>query len=313
WISKSEGISIKFHPWVNTTTIQYLKRYLEASSDKGTSLVEIFEDGKSQYTKMIFQEKQRPQFINDLQNLPILYNQKIIPLKAIANVEMVSDNFIPIFFDQETRLQSITVNLKDQKEKKSSQVIDKLKQEILNMERPIGVNIDFPDNNKEINKSFDSFKNSLIVSILLVFLIIAVFFNSLKYPLIIIVTVPLAITGILVGLYITNSTVSLNSMLGTILLSGLVVNNAILLIDFYIKAKTTMSPMDAILESTSLRFRPIIMTTLTTLLGVIPIALAFGESGEILQPLGISVFFGLLISTLLTLFVIPCFLSILEN
>ena len=103
-------------------------------------------------------------------------------------------------------------------------------------------------------------------------------------------------------------------MLGAILLSGLVVNNAILIVDFYKKEKERLSnSMDALKKAMALRIRPILLTTLTTLLGVIPIALAFGEAGEILQPLGIAVFFGLLISTVLTLIVVPCFLRLTDS
>ena len=127
-------------------------------------------------------------------------------------------------------------------------------------------------------------------------------------------TVPFAITGVLFGLYIADSTISLNSMLGTILLCGLVVNNAILFIDFYLNEKKSGLDINKCLaDAAKLRFRPILMTTLTTLFGVLPIALAFGESGEILQPLGISVIYGLSISTVLGLFIVPAFIKIFER
>ena len=147
----------------------------------------------------------------------------------------------------------------------------------------------------------------------LVYLLLAFQFNSLRIPLVILVTVPLGFIGVVISLYVFKSTLSLNSMLGTILLAGVVVNNAIIMIDFYLK-KLPSSPnrIDALVETAGIRFSPIMITTLTTIVGMLPIAIGMGEGSNIVQPLGIAVSGGLLISTLFTLFVVPGILSLMN-
>jgi len=147
----------------------------------------------------------------------------------------------------------------------------------------------------------------------LIYLLLAFQFNSLIIPLVILVTVPLGFIGVIFSLYLFHSTLSLNSMLGTILLGGIVVNNAIIMIDFYLKnLKTHTEKMAALINTASVRFTPIVITSVTTICGMLPIALGFGEGANILQPLGIAVSGGLFISTLFTLFMVPCILSMIS-
>ncbi len=313
WKSSKEGINVEFHPWVLDQTKGDIRDYIRASSSKGEYVTKVMEDGSNRQLYIFFKDIQEIKYIDELQNLPVLYRDKIIPLKALAKIHMQTESYVPVRYEDNNRKQEVRAFYRKNNSKLSKKEwIKKFKTIVKKVDKPMDIQIDYPDPNKEVGKSFDSFKKSLIISIALVFLIIALLFNSVRYPLIILATVPFAVTGVLGGLFISQSTISLNSMLGTILLSGLVVNNAILFIDFFIHAKKDqgMNTKDAIIEAASLRFRPIIMTTLTTLLGVVPIALGLGESGEILSPLGISIFFGLMVSTILTLFVIPSFLII---
>jgi len=311
WMSKSEGIKLKFHSFVDPAEISNIQKYVEISAKEGAYLTDILDDGKNRSLYLILQTQQRSVFINDLQNLPIPYKGKIIQLKALAEINISTENYIPIRRMDGKSLQTLYINFNEKNAQKKQALLQQTKATIKTIERPLNLFIEYPDPNKEINKSFDSFKFSLFISLFLVFTIITLLFNSIRYPLMIICTVPFAITGVVLGLYLAASTISLNSMLGTILLSGLVVNNAILFIDFYIRAKEMgQSNIDCIMQAASLRFRPILMTTLTTIFGVIPVALAIGESGEILQPLGIAILFGLLISTLLALILTPCFLKL---
>ena len=120
--------------------------------------------------------------------------------------------------------------------------------------------------------------------------------------------IPLGFVGVSFSLYFFSSTLSLNSMLGLILLSGTAVNNSILLTDVFNKiyCRSSLEELEnSLLRTASLRFRPILITTLTTILGMLPIAMALDSGGKVLQPLGIAVCAGLGVSTLLTLFVIP--------
>jgi multidrug efflux pump subunit AcrB len=136
----------------------------------------------------------------------------------------------------------------------------------------------------------------------------AVQYNSLLDPLVIMLTIPLALAGGIIGLYITNSSINVMVVIGVILLIGIVVNNAIVLVELanQIREEEKCSRIQAMLKAAPTRLRPILMTTITTVVGAFPLALGGGDGGEFLQPLGIVIFSGLALATLLTLFLIPC-------
>jgi len=142
----------------------------------------------------------------------------------------------------------------------------------------------------------------------LVFVVMAVQYNSLIDPLVIMLTIPLALAGGIVGLSVTNSSINVMVVIGVILLVGIVVNNAIVMVEFanQLREEQKCSRIQAILQAAPMRLRPILMTTITTVVGAFPLALGGGEGGEFLQPLGIVTFSGLALATILTLFLIPC-------
>jgi len=143
----------------------------------------------------------------------------------------------------------------------------------------------------------------------LVFVVMAVQYNSLIDPLVILLTVPLALAGGILGLYVTQMPVGATVIIGVVLLVGIVVNNAIIMVELanQLRESDRLSPREAILQAAPQRLRPILMTTITTVLGLLPLAIGGGEGSEFLQPLGVVVFSGLSLATLLTLFIIPCF------
>jgi len=132
-------------------------------------------------------------------------------------------------------------------------------------------------------------------------------FESFLYPFVIMFTVPLAIIGVILILFITNTTFSLISGIGVLVLVGIVVNNGIVYVDYVnqLTRKEGMSLKEAIIKGCQVRLRPILMTALTTIFGLLPLALKLGEGSELWSPLGISVIGGLLFSTILTLIFIP--------
>ena len=149
----------------------------------------------------------------------------------------------------------------------------------------------------------------------LVFVVMAVQYNSLIDPFVIILTVPLALAGGILGLYVTGTAIGATVIVGAVLLVGIVVNNAIIMVELanQIHQSTGCSREMAILQAAPRRLRPILMTTITTVLGLFPLALGMGDGAEFLQPLGIVVFSGLSVATLLTLFIIPCFYTLLHG
>ncbi|BAC08711.1 efflux RND transporter permease subunit [Thermosynechococcus vestitus] len=149
----------------------------------------------------------------------------------------------------------------------------------------------------------------------LVFVVMAVQYNSLLDPLVIMFTIPLALAGGIWGLYLTRTAIGATVIVGAILLVGIVVNNAIIMVELAneIYQQEGCSRSQAIRKAAPARLRPIMMTTITTVVGMFPLALGLGEGSEFLQPLGIVVFSGLAVATLLTLFLIPCFYVILHG
>lgn len=179
---------------------------------------------------------------------------------------------------------------------------------------PKGYSVVIENPQAELDNAIRSLFLALVISVALIYLVVAFQFNSLRIPFVILVTIPLGFTGVVASLYIFHSSLSLNSMLGTILLAGIVVNNAIIMIDFYIKmADDYQDKVDAIVATAGLRFRPILITTFTTILGMLPLAIGLGEGSNIVQPLGIAVSGGLLISTTFTLYVVPSILRFMRK
>lgn len=149
----------------------------------------------------------------------------------------------------------------------------------------------------------------------LVFVVMAVQYNSLIDPLVIMFTIPLALSGGIIGLFLTQTAIGATVVVGAVLLVGIVVNNAIIMVESAneIYKNEGLDRRSAMLRAAPERLRPILMTTVTTVLGVFPLALGLGEGSEFLQPLGVVVFSGLSLSTLLTLFIIPCFYVLLHR
>ncbi len=179
---------------------------------------------------------------------------------------------------------------------------------------PPGLTVRVAGQNEEMADSFQSLLFALSLAVFLVYLVMASQFESLLHPFIILFTIPLALIGVILGLWITGSTISVVVFIGLILLAGIVVNNAIVLIDLINQLREKgMEKVQAVIEGGKSRLRPILMTTLTTTLGLLPLAVGFGDGAELRAPMAITVIFGLVVSTLLTLVVIPSMYAIMDR
>ncbi|MBE0700533.1 MAG: efflux RND transporter permease subunit, partial [Acholeplasmataceae bacterium] len=177
-----------------------------------------------------------------------------------------------------------------------------------------GYFVEFVGENEEILAAMSDLAIAAIVAILLVYMVMAIQFQSLLYPFIILGTIPLAFTGGLIALLVTNSYLSLVSIMGLIILIGIVVNNGIVLIDYINKLREKGKPiLEAIIEAGQTRLRPILMTALTTILALASMSLGFGEGAELLQPMAITAIGGLIYATLLTLVVVPTIYALLNR
>ncbi|HUD97196.1 MAG TPA: efflux RND transporter permease subunit [Woeseiaceae bacterium] len=179
---------------------------------------------------------------------------------------------------------------------------------------PNGITAMVSGQNEEMQESFRSMQFALVLAVFLVYLVMASQFESLIHPFVILFTIPLALVGAIFALFLTGTTVNVVAFIGIIMLVGIVVNNAILLVDLINQLRQTgVEKTAAILEAGRSRLRPILMTTLTTVLGLLPMAVGFGEGAEVRTPMAITVIGGLLVSTLLTLVVIPVVYSLLDR
>jgi HAE1 family hydrophobic/amphiphilic exporter-1 len=183
-------------------------------------------------------------------------------------------------------------------------------------EQPLGadVRMHIGGQGEELQQSINSLLFAFGLAVFMVYLVMASQFESLLHPFVILFTIPLALVGAVLALFVTRSPVSVVVFIGLILLVGLVVKNAIILIDKVNQLRESGTPKrEALVEGARSRLRPIMMTTLCTLFGFLPLALALGEGAEVRSPMAITVIGGLLISTLLTLVVIPVVYDLLDR
>ena len=179
---------------------------------------------------------------------------------------------------------------------------------------PAGVAVELGGQNDEMEASFRSLKLAILLAVFLVYLVMAAQFESFVYPLIIMFTVPLALGGAVLGLWLTGLSISVIAAIGAIMLAGIVVNNGIVLVDRINQLRRQgLDLATAVQRGGSERLRPILMTTATTVLGLLPMALGLGEGAELRMPLAVTVISGLLVATLLTLLVVPVIYTLLSG
>ncbi|WP_088328324.1 efflux RND transporter permease subunit [Lacimicrobium sp. SS2-24] len=188
------------------------------------------------------------------------------------------------------------------------------KQLVNELNLPLNMQARVAGQNEEMQVSFDSLKLALLLAVFMVYLVMASQFESLLHPFLILFTVPLACAGSIYGLYLSGTHISVVVFIGLIMLAGIVVNNAIVLVDRINQLRAGGEEKDqAIFDAASSRLRPILMTTLTTTLGLLPMALGIGEGAEIRTPMAVTVIWGLVFATLLTLLLIPVLYSLFDR
>lgn len=234
----------------------------------------------------------------------------IVPLNELADITLEKSPPNIMRKDQK-RTVSITASLSGRALNKVTEDFDRA---FASYEFPEGYSYSYSGQQQDLFDSFRDLKGALILSVFIVYMLLAAQFESLLHPLTILLSVPLALTGALLSLFITGKNLSIPAFIGIIILVGLVVDNAIVLIDTVNRFRQEgLSKEEALVRAGPLRLRPILMTTLTTILGMLPMALSRQEGSEIQVPLAIVVMGGLSLSTLVTLIVIPSVYLTFEN
>ena len=227
-----------------------------------------------------------------------------VTLSSIADIQTTA-SLSEINHDNQKRSLSVTASVKDGYNitHVNSDVQKMIKKEKL---IPSGVKVDYGGENEEIMHSMKQMMLMLLVGLILVYLVMVAQFQSLRSPFIVIFTIPLAFTGGMLALLICGQDVSVVSMMGFVMLMGVVVNNAIVLVDCINRFRLEGMDMEsAVIEAGAVRMRPVLMTAITTILGLLPLAIGFGTGAEMMQPVAIVCIGGLFYATLTTLLVIP--------
>jgi HAE1 family hydrophobic/amphiphilic exporter-1 len=246
----------------------------------------------------------------DLGSFPIGVGGRVVPLRALTDVK-IEEQASGIHRENGRELYAIVGRKENSAEKTSDRGYLKVADSVLGDWKahhplPPGVSVQTEDAQVEVNDAIRQLSVAVGLSIAMILLTLIFQMGSFMNSLIVLVAIPLGFIGVLSSLLVFQSTLSLNSVLGVILLNGIAVANSIILVDFGDRRyRAGMSPKEAVTGAAAQRLRPILITSLTTILGMLPVALGFGQGGRILQPLGIAVSGGLWFSMSLTLFIVP--------
>ena len=233
-----------------------------------------------------------------------------VPLSAVATVALVEGANEIRRFDQE-QVALVTGNLDG---RDLGSVTSEVRAVLATVATERGVTAELAGQWQDMVDSFDSMRLALILAVVLTYLVMAAQFESLLHPLIILAAIPFGLVGVVLTLAIFQVPVSAIALIGVIMMAGIVVNNAIVLVDYINQLRRGGLGRDAaIREASATRLRPILMTTATTVLGLVPLALSIGQGWELRQPLAITVIGGLLCSTLITLILIPALYSLVSG
>ncbi len=260
------------------------------------------EDGEEYDIKVMYAPEHRTS-ISDIEKI-LIYNAAGHGVR-INDVGTVVERFTPPTIERKDRERIITVSTVVSGVP-MSEVVTASQAEIEKMDLPQGVNISIAGSYEDQQDSFSDLLMLGLLIIILVYIVMAAQFESYVYPGIIMTSLPFAFTGVFLLLFLTGNNLNVMSMIGAIMLIGIVVKNGIVLIDYItLNRERGMSIRSAVVNGGESRLRPIIMTALTTILGMVPMAVGTGEGAEMWRPMGVAVIGGLTFSTLLTLFYVP--------
>ena len=270
---------------------------------RGNRLVDVRVKLNEASVQVPSQLERLPLFVDNNRQVRLNDVAKIAEAQAPGEVQRINQRQVLLIAGNLTQGASLSTALEQ-----VSTVLDSI-------DLPEGITI-LPSAAAESNQQLQSSLQLLGgLAAFLVFVVMAVQYNSLIDPLVIMFTIPLALAGGIFGLYITKTAIGATVIVGAVLLVGIVVNNAIIMVELanQILEREKVDRKTAILKAAPQRLRPVLMTTITTVLGMFPLALGIGEGSEFLQPLGVVVFSGLSLATVLTLFIIPCFYTLLHD
>ncbi|WP_085990860.1 efflux RND transporter permease subunit [Oceanobacillus senegalensis] len=277
----------------------------------GETATRYKEDGK-EYDVTVALPEEDTATIRDLETMTIRNSQGVdIPLRAVAELRQIQG---PATINRSDQQRGVTVTADIAAGSDLGTVTQEIQTQLNQMALPDGYTIDIGGESEQMMEAFGQLILALALGVFLVYTVMAIQFESFTYPFIIMFSMPTMIIGVILGLFITGVPVSTVALIGLIMLAGIVVNNGIILVDYInILRERGWDRTEAIIESGKSRLRPILMTTLTTVLAMVPMAMGIGEGSETQQPMAITVVFGLLTSTIFTLVFVPVMYVMVDN
>ncbi len=273
----------------------------------GTTASYFREDG-DEYDIKVMYDKGHRQSLTDIENI-LLYNAQGQGIR-LKEVGTVVERFNPPTIERKDRERIITVSTVVQ-DRPMSEIIEEAQPLIDKMDMPQGVTIQLSGSYEDQQDSFRDLSMLAVLIIILVYIVMASQFESFTYPGIIMTSIMFAFSGIVLILLLTGTNLNVMSMIGAIMLIGIVVKNGIVLIDYItLNRERGMSVRRAVLDAGHSRMRPVLMTSLTTILGMVPMAIGGGEGSEMWRPMGVAVIGGLTFTTILTLLFVPTMYTI---
>ncbi len=262
-----------------------------------------FREGGKEYDIRVRYDKAHRQSLADVENIT-LYTPSGAPFK-LNEVASITEFYAPPYITRENRQRAITVST-GLHNASITTIVDAIWDEVYRLDLPSDISIGIGGTAKEQQDSQQDMGLLLVLVLLLVYIVMASQFESFKAPFIIMLSLPFAFSGVVLALLITGEALSLISMIGAIMLVGIAVKNGIVLVDYTnLLRERGYSTFRAVIEGGKSRLRPVLMTSLTTILGMVPLALSSGEGSEVWRPMGVAVIGGLTFSTLLTLLIVP--------
>lgn len=237
-------------------------------------------------------------------------NNRLFPLSSLVEIELTNR---PVSIERKDRERNITVTADLDRQDLSAAMRD-IQAAMAGLNLPRGITIHYTGDFEEQQRSFNELKWALILALVLVYMVMAAQFESLLDPFIIMFSVPFALTGVLLALFLTDTLFNNQVYIGLIVLGGVVVNNAIVLISYFrLLLERGMSLQEAVVTGSASRLRPILMTTITTILGLVPLALESGSGANLQAPMARAVIGGLTFASIITLVLIPVLFVWVEN
>lgn len=289
-------------------TVAQVYKLISDDISSSKSVTTISADIKD-YEVYLQTQEQSDVTVDDIKNMTFTYtnqdgDESDISLSDICTIEQ-TQTLSTIHRDSQTRY--ITVSGSVDEDHNVTLVSDKVKSKLDKIDMPEGYSASMEGEDETINESMSQLVLMLLLAVVFIYLIMVAQFQSLLSPFIIMFSIPLAFTGGFIALFITGNELGIISMLGFIMLAGLIVNNGIVLIDYINQARRQgMKKHDAIIDAGKTRVRPILMTAMTTILAMVTSAIGIGGGSDMIKPMAITIIGGLVYGTILTLIVIPC-------